>query len=206
MRAPLAFALLATATITAASAGRAEAGGAAFVPPLRVDVGSDVMSGADGAHVASDLSLGLHWASLHPGEPSYDIGVGIMTRLQQDPTAAPARHGMAETPSIGAMGGYLEVAKRVAGGRHWRAWLGARGDVSRADVDGKTVTMLGVAGRLTTELFAGVAGGSSNSLVLGTFAVGLYVEAAMRGLPDDTTGHGVGCGLSARLPLIFAAS
>lgn len=203
MRAPFAVALLA-ATVVSAQAGRAHAG-AGFIPPLRVDVGSDVMSGPEGAQVASDLSLGIHWASLHPGEPSFDVGIGMMTRLQQDQSAPMARHASAEpAPYVGAMGGYLELAKRIAGGRHWRAWLGARGDVSRADVAGRTVTMLGAAGRITTELFTGVVGSSSRALVLGTFAVGLYVEAAVREQPDDTTGHGVGCGLSARLPLVFA--
>ena len=195
--------------LLAASAGSAHAGGGLFVPPLRAELGSSLNVGPSGPYASADMSVGIHWASLSPRESAVDLGIGITTSMAQDPSGgAPARASKVDHPTIiTATGGYLELAARVRNGRRWRTWLGGRGELASGERNGRSVSIVGASARLSTELFGGVAGAGSSSIVLGTFAIGVYVEAKHREYGDGGLGSsGFGAGVSARLPLILVGT
>jgi hypothetical protein len=187
----------------------AHAGGGLFVPPLRAELGSSVNAGPSGPYASTDMSVGVHWASLSPRRSAFDVGVGFTSSLGQD--TYPQKVGPHATPRdqlapITASGGYLELAARVRAGKHWRTWLGARGELATGERFGRQSSSVAASARLSTELFGGVAGGGGDGLVLGTFAIGLYVEAKYREYGDGAPGaSSLGAGVSGRLPLILVA-
>lgn len=191
-----------------ATVGRAEAGGGLFVPPLRAEVGSSMNVGPTGPYPSADMSVGVHWASLSPRKSAFDVGVGFSSSMAQDPAGRPPTHagrGAAPAPIV-ASGGYLELAARVRDGKHWRTWLGGRGELSTGERFGRQVSSVAASARISTELFGGVAGGGGDGLILGTFAIGLYVEAKYREFGDGAPGAtSFGAGVSGRLPLILVA-
>ncbi|MEZ4365865.1 MAG: hypothetical protein R2939_06210 [Kofleriaceae bacterium] len=57
---------------------------------------------------------------------------------------------------------------------------------------------------MTTELYAGVAGGGNNGFAIGSAGIGLYAEASYREQPANLAELGFGAGVSFRLPLVVA--
>ena len=176
----------------------------AFVPPLRFDVGSLAINSDTEILTGTEMLIGIHWASIHPGSPKFDIGVGFVSTFTELPDALVlGGRRMDSDGFVTANGGYLELATRLAGGDHWRTWLSGRGEMSSGSLGGQRFSSLGGATRITTELFAGVAGSGGNGIMFGSFAIGLYVEAAHRQLPANIGQSGFGGGLTLRLPLIL---
>ncbi|MEZ4365866.1 MAG: hypothetical protein R2939_06215 [Kofleriaceae bacterium] len=87
------------------------------MPPVRLDLGTLAMRDEGAPAMASELLVGLHWASLHPGDPGVDVGVGMVmtfTSLPDDLRLPGARKDV--DGYVGTTGGYLELAKKIAGG------------------------------------------------------------------------------------------
>jgi hypothetical protein len=105
-------------------------------------------------------------------------------------------------PTLELNGAYVEMARR-AGGDDWRrAWLGARAELLFADVAGRHRAGVGFTGRAAWELFAPIKAGGRGGGIIGTFALGVYLELGGRRLPDGTSAVQSTAGLSMRLPLI----
>jgi hypothetical protein len=195
----------------------ARAGGALIVPPIRVDVGPrSLAQPTAGAASAGQIALGLSWASLWPRATPVDVGIGVLSVSIDESTDHRDRgmSGVADAAEVRARsaapavatacyGSYLELSGRVVEGRHWRAWLGGRGELLRARLPGTDPGGLGVAARLSIEIYAGGAGGDHGMAVSGTVAGGLYVEAGYRDLPGPLGGAGVSAGFSVRVPFIL---
>ena len=62
----------------------------------------------------------------------------------------------------------------------------------------------GAAGRLSAELYASGVGIEPRGVFLGTYAIGVYVEAAARDLGADVGALQVSGGLTFRTPLVLA--
>ena len=63
---------------------------------------------------------------------------------------------------------------------------------------------LGLAGRLSAELYASGVGVEPRGFFLGTYAIGVYAEAAGRQLGNDVSALQVSGGLTFRTPFVFA--
>jgi hypothetical protein len=180
-----------------------------FVPPVRVDASAATMSRSDGAMVGVHVLTGLHWASLWPGKRTpVDVGIGyIYEAYDLGPAAEPmvlAAGGVSRPadPTLELHGGYIELARR-AGGNDWkRTWIGARAEVLAGEVNGHTRAGVGFTGRGAWELYAPVKAGGRNGVIVGTFALGVYLEVGGRLLPDGKSAVMSTAGLSMRLPLI----
>jgi hypothetical protein len=189
--------------------GAAEAGSGFFVPPMRLDASAATMARHDGALVGVHLLAGLHWASLWPGRRTpVDVGIGYLyeayaggPQSQPEMLAAGGQVRPAD-PAIELHGAYFEMARR-AGGDDWRrTWLGARAELLFSEVNGRTLAGVGFTGRAAWELFAPVKSGGHDGCIVGTFALGVYLELGGRRLPDGTGAVQSTAGLSMRLPLI----
>jgi hypothetical protein len=193
-------------------AARAEAGSGFFlmVPPMRVDVGALTATG-DGVHMGTQIVAGVHLASVWPGDDlPIDVGVGVVGAFIGDgddsATIDKARVDEgAEDPSF--IGGYFDLSSRLAHGRHWRTWAGARGEMLRGDVEGSSRIGLGAGARLAAEVFVGgsgaASGGSGGGVAVGVFALGVYADVSHRDLDGPLGGFGVSSGVTLRVPFIF---
>jgi len=214
----LLLAAIAAAVIGAAPVEARAGGGFFAIPPLRLDVGPQVLYGFEGPRDGGQILVGIHLASLWPGDTPVDLGIGLVAASAERPAgqagAAP-RLRAASSSSSGSgspdtdddlTGYYLEAAGLVAGGRYWRTWLGARGELVTADVDGVTHEGWGMAARVTIELRDGgagaIGGGSGTAVMFGTAAIGVYAEASLRDVPGPVGGLGLSAGLSLRVPFL----
>jgi hypothetical protein len=180
-----------------------------IIPPARVDIAPVTMS--KGATLTSGfhLTAGLHWASLDPRRKnSYDVGIGYIH--EQFPTS-----GVGLPPSADCgpelehspwqlHGAYLELSRRMSGSKWTRSWLGVRGELLYATVNGDTRAGAGLTSRMAWELYAPVSGGSGNAVGLGNFAVGMFMELSYRRLPSGISGTAATAGVSMRLPFFVA--
>lgn len=186
------------------NAGSAEAGrGGVFVPPVEVELGHAVTADADGGqNEATQLLVGLSWASLYPKPTPIDFSVGFISTFRPaDDTMATAR--VVEPEEIeSTVGGYIDVAVRGAAGKHWRTWVGARGEL----MDHGRVSALGGAARASVEIWTGTAAGGNNALILGTVALSAWAETGLREQPYGGAASFVAAGLGMRLPLIVACN
>lgn len=168
--------------------------------PLRLDIG---MTGADtkmGYMPGFELRAGIHWASLSPKPTKFDIGIGgFVAALPGEDNAA-----MPEQDNDVVYGGaYLEVGRTLSEGRYWRTWASGRGEYIGSSTFGDTQAGIGVAGRLTAELYASGVGIEPRGLFVGSYAIGVYAEAAGRGLGEDVSALQISAGLTFRTPLVF---
>ncbi len=189
----------------------AHAGGGALIPPTRLDMSPVTMVKADGVTSGFHLTAGLHWASLSPSRTNpIDVGIGYVMEQYPDhgaplPPSAECRGDLVHTPwSI--HGAYLELDHRLHGSRSTRSWLGVRGELLYAMVNGEHRAGAGLSARMAWELFAPVKGGGRNAAILGTFAVGFFLEVAHRRLPSGIAASSTSAGLSLRLPFLVAAN
>lgn len=185
------FALLAAELAHAGTAG-------ILIPPVEIDLGVGAPVGADVAHLApsTEILAGIHWASLAWRPTRFDVGVGYVGsfRVVHDDVDRELR----------MHGGYFSLATRIAGAKHWRTWVAARGELLRASDGMRDFSAIGGSLRVATEIYGSGAGGGNNAAVCGTIAVGIYVEATYRDLPAHLGPFGVTSGLSARLPFVIA--
>lgn len=197
MRLALLAVALITGTGTLAHAGR----GGILIPPVEVDLGVGVPLGqqTDGLSPSTEVLAGLHWASLAWKPTRVDVGVGYVGSFRSidDPMRL-------EDQSITLHGAYLTIGTSIARGKHWRTWFTARGELMRGNDEHHDFSVLGGALRVATELYGSDASGGRNALLVGTFALGIFVEATYRDVPAEYGPVGLSSGVTCRLPFFVA--
>jgi hypothetical protein len=173
--------------------------GPRLMMPLRVDLGMQGANTSQGYLPGVELRAGIHWASLSPKPTNFDVGLGVFGAA----LVGPALEGTETNNDVVYGGAYLEVGQTLSHGDWWRTWASGRGEYLASDSFGKESTGFGVAGRLTAELYASGVGIEPRGLFLGTYAIGVYAEAGVRGLGDDVDALQVSGGLTFRTPLVF---
>jgi hypothetical protein len=202
-------AVLALAAVLATSA-TAYAGDAVIIPPLEVDtgIGGPIGGGAAVTGVTTEVLAGVHWASLAWRPTKIDIGVGYVgsfrdvipgyaTRIvESSPMASGANN------ELRLDGGYLELGHTLAGStRHWRTWIAARGELLHGSVGESSFSAFGEAVRVSSEIYASGAATGGGAIV-GTFALGVYVEAAHRELSPELGPNSLTSGITVRVPFM----
>ena len=175
--------------------------GPRFMMPLKIDIGAAGVSTTHGFAPGISAAVGIHWASLSPTPTDFDIGVGVFGAL----LAAPKDPNMMGAATGVAYGGtYVEVAHTLAKGTWWRTWAGGRGEYLKSSAFDETRSGFGVAGRLSAELYVSGTGIAPQGVFLGTYAIGVYVEAGVRDVVSDVGAMNISGGLTFRTPLVFA--
>jgi hypothetical protein len=175
--------------------------GPRFMLPLKIDIGAAGANTIHGFAPGIGAAVGIHWASLSPTPTDTDVGIGVFGALLQTPKDAT----MMTTDSGVAYGGaYLEVGHTLSRGDFWRTWASGRGEYLGSSAFGKDHVGFGAAGRLSAELYVSGAGIEPRGVFLGTYAIGVYVEAGVRDVGSDVSALNVGGGLTFRTPLVFA--
>ncbi len=168
--------------------------------PLRIDIGAQGANTTHGFLPGMELRAGIHWASLSPQPTNFDIGLGLFGAV----LVGPEDSTMPEADNDVLYGGaYLEVGQTLSHGDYWRTWASGRGEYIGSNTFGQEQAGFGVAGRLSAELFASGAGIEPRGFFLGTYAIGVYAEAAGRGLGEDVSAVQISGGLTFRTPLVF---
>lgn len=174
--------------------------GPRIMAPLKIDIGAQGANTSQGFLPGVELRLGVHWASLSPQPTNFDLGLGVFGAA----LAGPEDDTMPEANNDVVYGGaYLEVGQTLSRGTFWRTWAAGRGEYLATDAFGEQSTGFGAAGRLSAELYVSGVGIEPRGVFLGTYAVGVYAEAAVRGLGDDVSALQVSGGLTFRTPLVF---
>lgn len=181
-----------------------------IVPPVEAEMGAG--SPLDGSDVgtSTEFRIGLHWASLYWKPTRWDVGVGFVTSSRSTFTGTVERSIAPEQQGLSLNGAYVSAAYAIESHKHWRTWLGGRFEMLGGERDGRDVSTTGVAVRLATEVFsAGVGGAGDHSAVAlfaGAIAVGVYVEAVQRGMPDGLGELDAGAGVTMRIPFLAAVA
>jgi hypothetical protein len=169
--------------------------------PLKIDIGATGMNTDRGFAPGIAAAVGIHWASLSPTPTDTDVGLGVFGAL----LAAPADPAMPNAQNGIAYGGaYLEVGHTLSRGDFWRTWATGRGEYLASSAFGVDHTGFGAAGRLSAELYTSGVGIEPRGLFLGTYAVGVYVEAGIRDVGPGVGDFQATAGLTFRTPLVFA--
>jgi len=169
--------------------------------PLKVDIGLVGASGDSGFMSGVELRAGVHWASLSPVPTMWDVGLGIFgVAMIGGENATPAT----DDDDVLIGGAYLEVGKVLNHGRFWRTWATGRGEYFGADAFGDEGVGFGAAGRLTAELYASGVGIEPRGIFLGTYAIGVYAEVAVRAIDKDVNPLQATLGLTFRTPLVWS--
>lgn len=198
--------VLALALAPTLVAGRAHASGGAL-PPLEVEVGQSAISTHAGPDVAAtEILVGLSFASLYPKPTPVDVSVGWMGSFVpgDDDISDPPTNGRGSVTSgptpADASGAFVAIDLRAAQGRHWRAWLGGRGELLATE----DVGVLGGFGRASIELWHPVAAGGGGGGIIGTIALSAWMEVGARERPDRSLARVASAGIGLRLPLVVA--
>jgi hypothetical protein len=175
--------------------------GPRLMMPLKIDLGMTGANTSMGYMPGVELRAGIHWASLSPQPTNFDIGLGLFGAVLPgaDNDAMPEQDN-----DVLYGGGYLEAGQTLSKGNWWRTWGSGRVEYLGVSAFGQEQQGFGVAGRLSAELYASGVGIEPRGLFLGTYAVGVYAEAAGRGLGEDVSALQVSAGLTFRTPLVFA--
>jgi hypothetical protein len=173
--------------------------GPRFMLPLKIDIGPAFGSSTRGSTSGVAAAVGVHWASLSPEPTDLDVGVGVFGAALGAPHDAAA---MNDTVAYG--GAYLEVGHTLSHGDFFRTWAAGRGEYVSSSAFGQDHVGFGAAGRLSAELYLSGVGIEPGGLFLGTYALGVYVEAGVRDLAGDAGRFGMSAGLTIRTPLVFA--
>lgn len=170
--------------------------------PFKLDVGAASASTSRGLAGGIGGSLGIHWASLAPRPTDTDVGIGIFGSVMSAPDA-PAI--MDSNNEINQYGMYLELGQTLSRGSAWRTWASGRAEYlqSRA-FRGDSHLGFGASARLSAELYTSSAGAHRSGVVHGTWAIGVYTEAAMRDTALDAGKLYGGIGMTIRTPLLFS--
>jgi hypothetical protein len=168
--------------------------------PLRFDLGMTGSGTSHGYLGGVEARLGIHWASLSPKPTNFDIGLGVFGAV----LAGPTDDTMPDANNDVIYGGaYLEVGQTLSHGSWWRTWASGRAEYLGVNAFDETGTGFGAAGRLTAEIYASGVGVSPSGIFLGTYAIGVYAEAGVRGLGPSVDALQVSGGLTFRTPLVF---
>ena len=111
---------------------------------------------------------------------------------------------MTEGGGVALGGAYLEVAHTLASGSFWRTWAAGRGEYLGSTTFDESHAGFGGIGRISIELFTSGVGVEPRGVFLGTYALGLYVEAGARDVSPALGMFHAGGGLTFRTPLVFA--
>jgi hypothetical protein len=176
--------------------------GPKFMMPLKIDVGAAGATTERGFAQGLEASIGIHWASLSPRPTNFDIGLGVFGGIlgaPNDPMKMNDKNGI-------AYGGlYLESGHTLSRGRFWRTWASGRGEYLGSTAFGDDGQAgFGVSGRLSAEIYVSGVGIAPRGLFLGTYAIGVYVEAGVRDMTTDVGSFHMGGGLTFRTPLVFS--
>jgi hypothetical protein len=175
--------------------------GPRFMMPLKIDIGAAGANTTHGWAPGLAAAVGIHWASLSPQPTDTDVGIGVFGAL----LGAPKDQMMTNTDNGVAYGGaYLELAHTLSRGDFWRTWASGRGEYLASSAFGEERVGFGASGRLSAELYVSGVGIEPRGLFLGTYAIGVYVEAGVRQTAPDLSPFGVSAGLTFRTPLVFA--
>ena len=183
--------------------------GALVIPPLEADVGETVPIGNTVTGLATDVLVGVHWGSLAWKRTSFELGIGFIRSRRDllEPIVLGRSSGSTSLPqtSLDLDGGYITLGHTIFDRHHLRTWVTARGELLHGEYDGRAFSATGVAARIASELYAPVLGSGSGAVV-GTFAIGIYVEASHRDIDSELGPDGVTSGISIRIPFIIVGT
>lgn len=175
--------------------------GPRIMMPLKVDIGAAGANTSRGFAPGIAAAVGIHWASLSPTPTNTDVGLGVFGAI----LAAPEDTSVMNDQNGVAYGGaYLELAHTLSRGSFWRTWASGRGEYLGSTAFGEDHAGLGASGRLSAELYVSGVGIEPRGVFLGTYAIGVYVEAGVRDMVSDVGALHVNGGLTFRTPLVFA--
>ncbi len=175
--------------------------GPRLMMPLKVDIGAAGVDTSRGFAPGIGAAIGIHWASLSPKPTNTDVGIGVFGAL----LAAPEDTSVMDDKNGVIYGGaYLEIGQTLSHGSWWRTGAAARGEYVGSSAFGNDQAGFGATGRLSAEIYASGVGIEPRGLFLGTYALGVYIEAGARDLVTDVGSFHVGGGLTFRTPLVFA--
>lgn len=175
--------------------------GPRIMMPLRIDIGAQGANTSHGYLPGVELRAGVHWASLSPEPTNFDIGLGVFGAALIGPSSDTISNADKDVVYGGA---YLELGETLSHGDNWRTWASGRGEYLASNAFGQESSGFGVAGRLSAELYTSGVGIEPRGVFLGTYAIGVYVEAAARDLGDGVSPVQISGGLTFRTPLVFA--
>jgi hypothetical protein len=175
--------------------------GPRIMMPLKIDLGAVGANTTHGYAPGIGAAVGIHWASLSPTPTDTDVGVGVFGAVLSAPKDASM---MSDSNGVAYGGAYLEVAHTLSRGDFWRTWASGRGEYLGSSAFGQDHAGFGASGRLSAELYVSGVGIEPRGLFLGTYAIGVYVEAGVRDVASDMSALHIGGGLTFRTPLVFA--
>lgn len=189
-------ALAAVVAIAGATTDRAQAG-AGFFPPLEVELGRSAIATRGGPDVgATELLVGMSFASLYPKPTPVDVSLGWVASFVpaiDEPVVGPSMDRPAN-----AGGAFVAVDWRAVEGKHWRGWLGGRGELMATE----DVGVLGGFGRASIELWHPVMAGGGGGGIMGAVALSAWMEVGVRERPDRSLARVASAGIGLRLPLV----
>jgi hypothetical protein len=167
--------------------------------PLKIDLGAAGANTSRGFAPGIAGSIGIHWSSLSPNPTDTDVGVGVFGAL----LAAPKDDTM---PANGVAygGAYVEGGHTLSRGDWWRTWASGRGEYLASSVFGAHKTGLGGSARLSAEIYFSGIGIEPRGIFLGSYALGVYIDAGVHDVAPGLGKFHVGGGLTFSTPLVFA--
>jgi hypothetical protein len=175
--------------------------GPRLMAPLRIDIGGIGANSKAGFLPGAELSAGIHWASLSPNPTSVDFGLGVFVGAMGKGEDMPNSN---KNENVSYAGLYAEFGKSLSSGDYWRTWASGRAELLEADAFGNQSEGYGVSAKLEAELYLHGVGISPSGLFLGSYALGVYVQAAARHLGDDVNMLQLGAGVTVRTPMVWA--
>ena len=173
--------------------------GPRYMLPMRIDIGAAGANTMYGFASGIGGSVGIHWASLSPGPTSFDAGVGVFGALLGVGTNDPSM----PSSDIAWGGAYVELGHTLAQGSFWRTWASGRGEYLASRAFDQDRTGFGATGRLAAELYVGGAGIEPRGIFVGSYALGVYVEAGARQVAGGVSPFHVGGGLTISTPFVL---
>jgi len=173
--------------------------GPRFMLPLKIDIGANTADTKDGFARGVQMAVGVHWASLSPNPTRLDVGIGVFGSLMSTPVDA-----MGDSHGIAYGGAYLEAGYAIAAGTWWRSFATARGEYIGSAAFDESHAGIGGTGRLSIELYKSGVGIEPRGLFLGSYALGLYIEAGARDMTDGVNAFHAGGGITIRTPFVFS--
>jgi hypothetical protein len=179
--------------------------GPRFMMPLKIDLGASGVNTERGFAPGLGMAIGIHWASLSPRPTRTDVGIGVFGALLAAPDDASAMSGAnGDSNGVAYGGAYLEVGRTLSQGSFWRTWASGRGEYLASGAFDESDVGFGASGRLSAELYVSGVGIAPRGLFLGTYALGVYVEAGARDMAPGVGMLQASAGLTFRTPLVFA--
>lgn len=173
--------------------------GPRFMLPLKIDLGFAGTNTSRGYAPGFGGAIGVHWASLSPTPTDFDVGVGLFGAIM----STPVDPQMNSSSGVAFGGAYLEAGHTLVRGDFARIWATGRAEYLGSSAFDKSHNGLGLMGRLSAELYAGGVGVAPRGVFLGSYAIGLYVEAGARDMVEDVGKFQMGAGLEFRTPFAF---